>query len=84
MCLSSLSNRKRFRDHHTVTAVRAGVPLGELREILGHKSLAMVLRYARHCPANISVQVGQRMEGFLAAAGRVTPAPSEHQAAVSE
>jgi integrase len=57
-----------LRHVFAVTAVRAGVPLGELREILGHKSLAMVLRYARHCPANISVQVGQRMEGFLASA----------------
>jgi len=55
-----------LRHVFAVTAVRAGVPLGELREILGHKRLAMVLRYARHCPANISVQVGQRMEGFLA------------------
>ncbi len=62
-----------LRHVFAVTAVRAGVPLGELREILGHKSLAMVLRYARHCPANISVQVGQRMEGFLSEARRSAP-----------
>jgi hypothetical protein len=45
------------------TTVRAGVPLGEIREILGHKSLAMVLRYSRHCSANVSAQAGKRLEG---------------------
>jgi hypothetical protein len=37
----------------------------------------MVLRYARHCPANISAQVGQRMEGFLSAEARRSPQPEQ-------
>ena len=49
-----------------VTAVRAGVPLGELRELLGHSSLVMVLRYARHVPANVTELAKSRLEAFLA------------------
>ena len=54
-----------LRHVYAVTAVRAGVQLGELRELLGHKSLTMVLRYARHCPANTPALARRRLEGFL-------------------
>jgi len=62
-----------LRHVFAVTAVRAGVTLGEVRELLGHKSLAMALRYSRHCPANVAAQTGQRVEAFLAGARREAP-----------
>ena len=49
-----------------VTAVRAGVSLGELRQLLGHATLTMVLRYARHAPADTPERARDRLESFLA------------------
>jgi len=57
-----------LRHVFAVTAVRAGVTLGELRELLGHKSLVMTMRYSRHCPANASAEAGRRLESLLSAA----------------
>ncbi len=54
-----------LRHVFAVTAVRAGVSLGELRELLGHKSLTMTLRYARHCPANSTELAREKLEGYL-------------------
>ncbi len=56
-----------LRHVFAVTAARAGVQLGELRELLGHKSLVMTLRYSRHCPANTPERARARIEAFLSA-----------------
>ena len=58
----------RFHDLRHVygaTMARAGVPLGELREFMGHSTLSMVLRYARHAPANSPETARARMEAYL-------------------
>ena len=60
-----------LRHVFAVTAIRAGVPLGELRQLLGHKSLVMVLRYARHSPSGFERQARERMEKFLRGEGHV-------------
>jgi len=60
-----------LRHVFAVTAIRAGVPLGELRQLLGHKSLVMVLRYARHSPSGFERQARERLEKFLRGEGRV-------------
>lgn len=49
-----------------VTCVRAGITLGELRELGGWKSLHMVLRYSRHAPENTPDLARQRLQAFLA------------------
>jgi len=54
-----------MRHVFAVTAARAGVPLGDLRLMLGHSSLVMVLRYAGHAPANSQDLARDRMEAFL-------------------
>jgi hypothetical protein len=50
---------------YAVTALRAGVPLADLRAILGHSSLQMVLRYARHVPSNSPDLARIRLEEYL-------------------
>ena len=58
-----------LRHVFAVTAVRAGVPLGDLQKLLGHKSLVMVLRYSRHSPSGFEVQARDRMEKFIKGSG---------------
>lgn len=41
-----------LRHAFAATAVRAGVPLYDLQRLLGHKTMAMTMRYAGHAPAN--------------------------------
>ena len=48
-----------------VTCVRAGVTLSELRELVGWKSLHMVLRYSRHVPETTPDLARMRLESFL-------------------
>ena len=58
----------RFHDLRHVygaSMARAGVSLGELREFMGHSSLSMVLRYARHAPANSPERARSRLEAYL-------------------
>ena len=59
-----------LRHVYAVTAVRAGVQLGEVRELLGHKSLIMTMRYARHCPSNASELAREKLEGYLVKSNR--------------
>ena len=56
-----------LRHVFAVTALRAGTPLSDLRDALGHSSLTMVLRYARHSPANAPELTRQRLEAYLQA-----------------
>ena len=39
-----------LRDSHASFLVQAGVPLNTVRDLLGHRSLAMTLRYSRLSP----------------------------------
>ena len=54
-----------LRHVYAVTAARAGVALGDLRALLGHSSLVMVLRYAGHCPENSGTLARDKIEAFL-------------------
>ena len=65
-----------FRVHdlrHTCAAwlVTAGVPLAEVRDLLGHKSIAMTERYAHLAPDNIRAAVSQ-LEGTKSRFGHVS------------
>ena len=55
----------RFQDlRHTCSAwlVTAGVPLAEVRDILGHSSVQMTERYAHLAPENLAAALA-RIEG---------------------
>jgi integrase len=65
-----------FRVHdlrHTCAAwlVSAGVPLVEVRDLLGHKSIAMTERYGHLAPENLRAAVS-RIEGGESRSGHVT------------
>lgn len=60
-----------LRHVFAVTAVRAGVPFGDLRNLLGHKSLVMVMRYARHSPVGFEREARDRMDRYLQGDGEV-------------
>jgi integrase len=52
-------------------AVQRGVSLQELKHLLGHSSLAMVMRYAHLSPEHLRTAVG-RLNGVLAKRGQLT------------
>lgn len=54
-----------LRHVFAVNAVRAGVPLQDLRVLLGHKTLTMVLRYSRHVPGNAAEVAIGRLSRYL-------------------
>jgi integrase len=65
----------RFHDlRHTLAswAVQRGVTLPELKDLLGHSTLTMVLRYAHLAPENLRAAVA-RLDGVL------VPAPARAQ-----
>lgn len=57
-----------FRHHYAVHMAKAGVPLTELRDLLGHSSLRMVERYAIYTPppARDRLERAYRQMGFAA------------------
>jgi integrase len=66
----------RFRDlRHTFAswAVQRGATLQEVKDLLGHSSLAMVMRYAHLSPEHLRTAVG-RLDGLL-----TTPPDSAHE-----
>jgi len=63
----------RFHDlRHTFAswAVQQGASLQEVKELLGHSSLAMVMRYAHLSPEHLR-NAAARLDGVLPVAGRV-------------
>ncbi len=72
----------RFHDLRHLCAtnlVRAGTPLPDVGRMLGHKTLAMVLRYGHHSPTDATLRARDRLEAYLAS----TPAPDAARAAGS-
>lgn len=61
-----------------VNLVRAGTPLPDVGKMLGHKTLAMVLRYGHHSPADATFRARDRLEAYLAASS-VTATPRTAQ-----
>ena len=57
-----------LRHVFAVTAARAGIQLGELQMLLGHKTAVMTLRYARHCPTNTPELARDRLASYLGGA----------------
>lgn len=67
---AGLARDIRFHDlRHlfAVNLVRAGVPLPDVSRLLGHRSKVMVLRYAKHAPADSAARAVERLERYLAA-----------------
>jgi integrase len=61
----------RFHDLRHLAAVnltRAGVPLSDVGKFLGHRTLTMVLRYARHSPKDSAFRALDALEAYHAAA----------------
>jgi integrase len=50
---------KDCRDDFAVRLVRAGVPLTQVRDLLGHSSIALTERYASYAPGNLSDAVAR-------------------------
>lgn len=53
-----------LRHHFAVYAARAGVPLTELRDLLGHSSLSQTERYAIYTPARREEQLAGALEAM--------------------
>jgi integrase len=54
------------RQLFAVNLVRAGTPLPDVGRMLGHKTLAMVLRYGHHSPTDATLRARDRLEEYLA------------------
>ncbi len=48
-----------------VNLVRSGTPLPDVAKLLGHKTLAMTWRYARHTPGDSALLARDRLEAYL-------------------
>ena len=53
-----------LRHLFAVNLVRAGVPLPDVAKLMGHRTLAMVWRYASHCPADSSRIAMDRLDAL--------------------
>ncbi len=53
-----------LRHSFAATATQAGVPLSDLQRLLGHKTMAMTMRYAGHAPANAGDLARERLEAL--------------------
>jgi integrase len=65
----------RFHDLRHLFAsnlVRAGVPITDVAQLLGHATLAMSLRYANHAPHDAGSRAVDALERFKATAGTTT------------
>jgi len=63
-----------LRHSFAATAARAGVPISDLQRLLGHKTMAMTMRYAGHAPANAADLARERLEILFRTAARVAEA----------
>jgi len=62
-----------LRHLYAANLVRAGVPITDVAQLLGHATLAMSLRYANHAPHDAGTRAVDALERFKAAAGSATP-----------
>ncbi len=43
-------------------AARRGIPIPDLAKILGHASIQMTMRYARHAPGNVAQRAADLLD----------------------
>jgi hypothetical protein len=61
--------------------VRAGVPITDVAQLLGHATIAMTMRYASHAPANAGSRAVAALERFQAESLAAAKAKAEAEAA---